>query len=260
MALRALVLARHEFLEEVVALVVGVDEEVLFRAAEAAERDRRARRQVRRAPTSAAAVRSSPANAGADSAGAASSMRVAGRRPNHSSSSATRTIAPALTNDPAWRASVSSSDGGSTGARSRPASAAKSTTAILTMSPRSLRRPAAVDTSCSISLTCLSIASGAGLSPSDAVERRLVDQHRHRQAVDDEAGAGGGDLLGGDLVIGQFLASCRWRRSIAWSRSLRLVGLGRLASTPAGGWPAAFCEFCFSLTTRTERSTRWSGL
>ena len=41
---------------------------------------------------------------------------------------------------------------------------------------------------------------------------------------------------------------------------VEVLGLGRLASTPAGDAPAAFCELCFSLTTRTDRSARPSGL
>ena len=102
---------------------------------------------------------------------------MAGRTPNHSSIAATATIAPALRIDPVCRATISISDGPGAGSRSRLEST-KSTTEILTASPRCRLIPAAEPTSCSISLTWPSIASDRRLPAKRRGERGAIDQAR----------------------------------------------------------------------------------
>ena len=92
---------------------------------------------------------------------------MTGLMPNRMSRTAIRRITPALMSVPVCRSTISRNEGAGTGSRSLPEST-KSTTEIFTASPRSFRSPAAEVTSCSISLTCLSIASGRALSPKEA--------------------------------------------------------------------------------------------
>ena len=184
--------------------------------------------------------------------------RMAGRRPNQISSAATPTMATALTMLPSCPSSCSTMPGEPTGSSGWPP-CRKSTAETVMWSPRLASMPAArVDQA----LDLLQLLVD-GLRPGAVAERRqqplAVDHHGDGQLVDLVALADGRGGLGADLVVGELLA--------ALVGALRLVAgggaacsAGTFCSTPTAVRVLTFCELPVSLTTRTERSTRYSGL